>query len=124
MGAFDNRHDLVYSFSDGRTENSADLLDHEIDRLIRHLESGQPGAAALAHQARGDRMRKRILSICYNIGWTVYSERKRRTVVDMQRLDAWMKKYSYKHKELSRYTYRELPQLVTQFEKMEATIYD
>lgn len=113
------RHDLVYSHSNGRTENSAELTDQEIDTLLEHVAhygKEKPTRSGIDYQ--GQQMRRRILSMCYNLGWVSWCNTRNKTVVDMQRLDAWMKKYGYLHKPMNSYSYKELPRLVTQFEKM------
>lgn len=40
------------------------------------------------------------------------------TKIDMKRLDGWCSRFSYKKKHLDSYTYKELPTLVSQFEKV------
>lgn len=117
-----HRHDLVYSYSHGRTTNSAELSDLEIAELIRKLENEQQDKPTHSTATRnGDRMRKRILSMCYTIGWTIYDDYNKKVVVDMERLNNWMRKYSYKHKPLNEYRYNELRDLVSQFEKLQKT---
>lgn len=121
-GRMNHRHDLVHSFSRGRTTNSTELTELEIAELIRNLEQKQQDKPTHSTASRnGDKMRKRILSMCYTIGWTKYNERINKVVVDMERLNGWMLKYSYLHKELNQYKYSELKDLVSQFEKMVKT---
>jgi len=112
-----NRHDLVFAFSDGTTENSAELTQEQIDDLIEHLQSDGPEKNSSTGY-NGNRMRRRIMSMCYSIGWTRWDEGKKRHIVDMERLDGWMKKYSHLHKGLNEYKYNELPVVVTQFENL------
>jgi hypothetical protein len=66
---------------------------------------------------KGDTQRKKVLSLCHELGWT-YLSTGGRMVVDFHRLRAWMDKYSYLHKPLNYYTPEELPMLITQFEEM------
>lgn len=113
------RHELVMSYSQGRTENSALLYPTEIKQLIDYLKS----IRGTVHKPQndfeaGDKMRKKILSLCYTIGWVRFSAHRQKMVVDMARLEAWMKKYGYLHKSLNDYKYNELPELVSQFERM------
>jgi len=117
------KHELVQDASEGRTESARELKNKEFHELINHLEEKLKSAkqdARPAKQAalRMDRMRKRILSICYSIGWTRFDPDKRRHTVDLDRLRAWLLKYGYLHKEINDYTYLELPALVTQVEKL------
>lgn len=118
------RHELVSSYSMGRTDNSAELTDLEIGELIRYLsqlpkQSQDPNRSTKTGvNDRGQKMRRRILSICYTIGWTVWDERLQKHRVDHPRLNAWLLKYGYLHKPLNRYTYAELGRLVSQFENL------
>lgn len=115
------RHDLVASFSDGRTTNSAELSDLEVDELVRHLEKITPrdhGTTLSGVDYKGQQMRRRILSLCYTIGWVVWDTEKKKHQVDFDRLDKWMLKYGYLHKPLNDYFYAELQKLVVQFENL------
>jgi len=113
------RHDIVYAASDGTTENSAELSELQIDDLIEYLENygeEKPTRSGVAYN--GQRMRRRILSMCYSIGWTRFDADQKRHVVDMERLDGWLRKYSHLHKALNDYKYDELPVVVHQFENL------
>lgn len=117
----EQRHQLFQSYSKGRTDDSRELSEAEVDELIRFLETYSVGGMQSGHKTdfeKGDKMRKRILSLCYEYGWTKYSKAKERHVVDFNRLNTWMSKSSYLHKGLNQYSYAELPKLVTQFENV------
>lgn len=68
---------------------------------------------------RGNLMRRKILSISRELGWT-YMSTGNVELVDIMELDRWMLRYGYLHKGLNYYTPEELPKLVTQFEEMAA----
>lgn len=117
------KNDLVMDASDGRTERARELKNIEMNELLSHLDNmlKEVRSDSRPHKLsfqRMDRMRKRILSICYSIGWTRFNIQKRRHEVDMERLEAWLLKYGYLHKPLNDYTYMELPALVTQAERV------
>lgn len=117
------RHDLVARFSSGRTENSSELTDLELNELIRYLEQIAPRDSAQRRTRsgsdyRGQKMRRRILSLCYTVGWVIWDPQAAKHVVDFSRLRAWMVKYSYLHKPLDDYEHKELQTLVSQFEEM------
>ena len=118
------RHELVLSYSQGRTENSAELTDLETDELIRHLVQLTKPKPVAAHPTRsgvdyqGQQMRRRILSLCYTMGWSVWNEAKQKHEVDWKRLNGWMLHYSYAHKPMNEYSYGELQRLICQFENM------
>lgn len=118
-GRMNHRHDLVYSYSKGRTTHSSELSDMEINELIRSLEQRVNDKPTHSTASRnGDKMRKRILSMCYTLGWTKYDPTRRKVMVDFDRLNGWMLKYSFQHKKLNEYKYSELRDLVSQFERM------
>lgn len=119
------RHDLVSSFTDGRTTNSAELSDLETDELIKHLEKmvhKEHGPTRSGADYKGQQMRRRILSLCYNIGWVSLVPSRGKHEVDWPRLNGWMIKYGYLHKPMNNYTYTELPRLVAQFKNMAANV--
>ncbi|MBW7848359.1 MAG: hypothetical protein H3C41_09800 [Bacteroidales bacterium] len=115
-GLMDMKPIIVSDESSGRTEHASQLTVHEMAALIKRLQ--------VNHELRFDtvktaenRMRRRILSLCYSLGWTRYDEQKRMQTADMERLEAWLQKYGYLHKKkLNDYAYNELVKLVTQFE--------
>ena len=119
------RRDLVSSFTDGRTNNSAELSDLEADELIKHLEKMAHkghGPTLSGIDYKGQQMRRRILSLCYTMGWSVWNETRQKHDVDWKRLNGWMLDYSYAHKPLNEYSYGELQRLICQFEKMAAAV--
>ncbi|MBS4057780.1 MAG: hypothetical protein KGZ82_10730 [Bacteroidales bacterium] len=120
-GIMDMKPLLVSQASDGRTEHCGELTLDEMQRLLRLASPGSQVQVSVDVEA-GNRMRRRILSLCYTIGWTSYSATQRRAVVDMARLDEWMVSYSYGHKPMQDYTIDELPRLVSQFELMTKTL--
>ena len=112
---------LVSQASDGRTEHCTELSLDEMQHLLRTVGTGAPVQVAPDREA-ANKMRRRIISMCYTLGWTTYNTTTKRTVVDMTRLEDWMKNYSYQHKPMSSYTLDELPKLVSQFEAMLKTV--
>lgn len=119
------RHDMVLDVTHGRTENSADLSNLEADELISHLEKliQKPhGPTRSGVDYKGQQQRRRILSLCYNIGWVKWSEAAQKHQVDFDRLNGWMLKYGYLHKSLNDYSYKELQRLIVQFENMATSI--
>jgi hypothetical protein len=117
----DQRHQLFQAYSGNRTDNSKELQEREVDELIRFLQAYSLGGKQIDYKTnfqKGDKMRKRILSLCYEYGWTKWNNAKGRETVDFEKLNGWMIKYSYLHKRLNQYSYSELPALVTQFESV------
>ncbi len=114
----DQKADLVNRFTEGRTNSSREMTDEEITKAIEYIEFMIGGMEPSEDFKRGDRMRKRIMSLCHQYGYTRYDEKKRKNVVDLDRLESWMIKYSYLHKSLNKYKYKELPRLVVQFQNV------
>lgn len=116
----DMKDELVLQFTSGRTTHSSEMSIQEMRSLISHIEGTNLDST---NNVRADQMRRRILSMCYSLGWTSFDSISGANKVDMERLDNWMRKYSYKHKELAKYDYYELTRLVTQFENMLKSTY-
>jgi len=65
-----------------------------------------------------NQMRRKMISIAYQMAWTKVDLKKAKVSADMDRIDQWcMTKGMYKCA-LNDHTYKELTQLVTQFEKV------
>lgn len=115
-GMMDVKQQIVSDSTGGRTEHSSDMQIGEITDLLTRLNKGAEIRLS-ADQEAGNRMRRRMLSMCYTLGWTKLNIRQFKQTVDLDRLNAWCEKYGYLHKPLNAYTYDELPALVSQFEK-------
>lgn len=109
------RHELVFEWTAGRTTSSKEMFDHEIDFVIKSLESGMTEAnkelAALELVKRDKRAA--ILAIASRVGF--FPE----TTSNFDYFNAWMLKNSVLKKELWKYTTDELDQLSRQFRGIE-----
>jgi hypothetical protein len=119
-GIADMKSQLVSSQSDGRTEHASELTVTELSNLIKRLQL-EPEIRFDSAKEAENRMRRRILSLCYSIGWTILNREKSKQEVDWAKLNAWLVKYGYLHKLLNEYNYHELTKLVTQFENFTKT---
>lgn len=114
-----DRRELCHEFSKGRTKSLSELRPPEYVEMVTHLNGRlQELQTKRTTIPPGDNMRKKILSMCYEIGWTKAGK------IDWDRLNAWINKYGYLHKPLMGYTVEELPRLVSQFETMTKTDYE
>lgn len=106
------KQDMVYQFTNKRETSTAKMNVVECQNMINHL-------AQLKKQAvdKKDRMRKKILSICHEMQWTLNGQ------IDWKRLNEFLNKSGYLHKPLNDYTLAELPKLVTQFENLLKSYY-
>jgi hypothetical protein len=116
----ETRHCMILDWTNGRTESSRLMQNQEIDDLVWKLnnDAGFRAKEQTSDHQRGDKQRKYLMSLCYQLGWTKFSERAQRDVADVARLNNWCQKYGYLHKPLNGYKYTELTKLVTQFEEM------
>lgn len=114
------KQSLVFQFTeDPEALSTKDLSFYQAEELIHFLETGK--TKDYSHYAGFDIANKQhmfIFSLCHQIGWETYSEKKMKLVVDMAALGSWLYKYGYLHKPLRDYNYEELPKLVTQFNNM------
>lgn len=101
------RHAYSYDYSNGRTESSKELTWLEIDRIIRDLEHD------FKQFDQANTMRRKIISMAHEMDWEFPGHK-----ADMARISAWCEKFGYLHKPLNKYSYKELPRLVTQFESV------
>lgn len=114
MSAHDkaNKHLLVASVSNGRTESLKDITPAETQALIKHLEK-----SAKPKKDPSDVMRKKIISIAWQMNWTK-KNKSGKLGADISRINNWCNKFGYLHKDLNDYKYKELPKLLTQFQSM------
>jgi hypothetical protein len=117
----DMKDDIVLDASDGRTEHASELSQDELQQLIETLNEKsftEETELKLRRDYKANNMRKRIFSICHQIGWIKWSDDKNKMIVDIDKLTEWLKKYGYLHKNLNDYKYNELPKLINQFENV------
>jgi len=114
----ETRHDLVRSWTDGRTESTRDLTQQELNDLVWKLENdfafaNNPKTTADALQLlRLKQKRSAVLAIATRVG--LHDKE------SFKKFNAWMKKYSIHKKMLNKYTSPELDDLIRQMHKIEA----
>lgn len=99
----DVKKSLVLQFTGGRTDRSSLMYMSECKALINHLAKDDPG----------DKMRKKILSACYELGWTNYQGK-----VDMDRLNSFLRLRGAVKRPLNYLSVKDLTQVVSQFDLM------
>ena len=105
----EQKADIIGWVTADRTKKSSELTVKECNRVIRYLERYVENylKSTEPQDLRADRMRKKIIAIAkHEMGWS------------MDDIDAFCEKRGYCHQKLMEYTYKELPQLVTQFEEV------
>lgn len=105
----EQRAELVHQYTNGRTTSSREMLAHECNSLIHHLElqTGQDQGGQLY------RMRRKVFSLAHEMGWELTSGQ-----VDKDRLHNWLLKYGKHHKELMKLSAAELRDTITQLERV------
>lgn len=106
----DEKANIVSQYTNGRTESVREMNEQEAARLIDDLKRLAPN-----HKAThgGEKMRRKLISMAHELGWKLSNGK-----IDMKRVNEWCVKYGHKHVALNQYTYNDLPQLLSQFEKM------
>jgi len=103
------KEQLVKQFSRGRTTHLHELSLNEQENLIQYLLTLLNTMPAYRSWNRQMRL---IFYYARQMGWLKGNE------VDYERIDSWCTHYGYLHKPLRQHTAKELPKLVTQFERM------
>gem|GEM_PF-717623 len=116
---------LIQDASDGRTTSVKELSFEEAKALITALNMiTSPRTVNVDDPCH--RMRGKILSHAHELGWhkkdgkgmIVRDRATQKPKIDFDRVNDWCIKFGYLHKKLDRYTYEELPTLVSQFQKV------
>lgn len=111
------KQSLVVGFSKGRCESTKNLSFEEARQLINYLQAeANSSPVGGGREVAANRMRRKILSYCHNMKWENADGS-----VNMEALDKWCLHYSYLRKKLQEYTYKELPKLVSQVQKVYAS---
>ncbi len=115
-GLMEDKANLVSAYTHGRSTSSKDLLEIECRSLIQHLEAIATELQVKAPIPADDpanRMRRKIIARAHEMRWEVPGG-----AADMARINRWCVGKSYLHKPLNDYTLEELPDLVSQFDKV------
>ena len=119
-GLTDDKANIIKQISNGRTSSTRELKFEEAMRWINAMNNKQPNDSD-----KKQRMFKHIIAMAHEMGWIKKEKRVMREgdikVVNIyDDLHAWVEKYGYLHKPMHKYTYEELPKLVTQFKAVYA----
>lgn len=106
----DERHELAFAFSDGRTSSTRELRAYECNNLIHHLEKM---LKAHPEEVKHYNMRRKVFSLAHQLGWELPNGK-----VDMVRLNGFCLKRTACKKPLLAMTVKELVAVVTQLENI------
>ena len=120
----DTWRDCIWSFSNERTESSAELTMNEAREFINWLNA-QVRKMEDDRQSHENKMRMAILANCHTMRWYVRDEisgalfiRNGKPQLDMARIDKYCQTHTAAHKRLNDLNYTELQQVVFQFQQM------
>lgn len=103
--------DYIVDVTNGRSQSSKDLTDQEYSSLMNILKK-EAEPIQVKYNEAGNRMRKKILSICHELGMHLQGT----TKIDMQAVNKLCRDRGMFKKDLNKHSNAELPKLVTQFE--------
>ena len=117
LGLKETKPELVYQVSNGRTASSKELGVDEAAALITHLSDKLPKKERSPIEIRCDQMRKKVFSLFRSMGY-IYGDTEADRKMNQTIIYAMIKKIGYLKKDLNKYTFDELPKLVSQVEGM------
>lgn len=116
-GLLKHKEELVLDASEGRTRSSRDLTKEEAKQLLTSLNDYTVDKA----QDKTP-MLKKLFAMCHEMGWItkkmiIGEDGKMKEGKDYARVYSWVEAHGYLKKKLNRYTYNELPKLISVFEE-------
>ncbi|HTK20409.1 MAG TPA: hypothetical protein VL442_12865 [Mucilaginibacter sp.] len=103
----DNKREIIYQLTEGRTTSAKDLTLDEARRLISSLEGYNPN----------ERIKGAIFSLAYKAE-IIYGESETDKRMNTAKLNAWIKERGAVKKHLNEMNYSELVKVQRQFEAM------
>lgn len=114
-GLLNRKQEIVEGVSGGRVSSSKDLTREEIGDLLTSLDDYN----TVQKDKKGP-MIKKLFAMAHEMGWvekrTVFQDGELVEKKDYGKVYEWVKKHGYKKTDLRRYTYKELPKLISVFE--------
>jgi len=107
------RHELVYNWTNGRTQSTKDLSEFELSQIIHRIESTIDFGKEITIEMEDEKRRKRsiVLAIATRVG--IFQNG------NWDDFNRFMEKSSVLHKPLYKYTNSELDKLIKQFRSIE-----
>lgn len=112
------RHDLVYMWTQGRTDSSKDLYENELTDILWKLQNDRTFSFNIKQSVNAmmelavKQKRSTVLAIAQRTGI--------HTGTDFEQFNNWMENRSILKKRLSKYTFDELDELIKQMHALEA----
>lgn len=116
-GLMYDKENIIDSFTNGRTGSISEMSLDEARELLMAFNSPAENKNT---DDKGPMIRK-LFAMAHEMGWITKRQYatdngQLETRNDNTRVYGWVQKYGYLGKELRRYTYKELPKLLSQFE--------
>jgi hypothetical protein len=108
----DSRHELIYSYTNGRTKSTRELYDLELTDLVNHLNKIEQASSQLTEKIALKEKRAIVLAIAQRTG--IHEG------TNFDKFNAFMEARSILKKRLNKYTLDELDELIKQFRGLEA----
>ncbi|MCO5253384.1 MAG: hypothetical protein M9892_03350 [Bacteroidetes bacterium] len=114
----DDKRALIADYTGGRSDRTNDMTFAEAKEMISFLakQAGEAPTRSVAERSQSDKMRKKIIAIAYQLGWT-----KPNGKIDMDRLNSFIVSRpvtDYPITQLNDIQYKDLPKLINQFEQI------
>lgn len=103
---------MVLGFSSARTAHVSELSVTEAAAMIKHLKGLDPD------EASAEKMRRKLIAMAYKYYGITGNATKEQKKEVMNRLNGWCQQYGKGGKRLDGYTVKELPVVVSQFERV------
>ncbi len=117
-GQMQNKATIIASSTNGRTSHSSALFFNEARALLKALTNSRKSSTRTKQPT--EKMIGKLFAMAHEIHWikekVIVTEKGIEKTKDYTTLHSWINKYGYLTKPLSKYTYDELPELVSQFE--------
>lgn len=120
LGVLEHKAEMVKGYSAEGHESSRDLTEAEALQLLADLNRNQAKTARQDDERQ--KMIRHLFAMAHEMGWirtvTHVEGGQLKPRKDYTDLHKWVEKYGYLKKHLNRYSYQELPKLVTQFKSL------
>jgi hypothetical protein len=117
----DDKRDIIRQISKGRTESTLELTFTEAQTWINAMNKGE------SFNSKKEDPRQRMINSIIAMAREMGTVRRKKVVdaagkiqekSDYSDFNKWMVEHSYMKKDLNKYTYEELPKLVSQFKQV------
>lgn len=119
----DDKEKIILDATGGRTSSIRAMTAMEAHQFITHIcrTALSTRADQDDNELRRERMARKVIAMAHEIGWIKKTQKVGKggelvRVNDYSALNGWLLKFGIHKKPLNKYTYMELPALLTQFE--------